>query len=88
MNECGCAPPDVFSFGVEPPDPDLGWTPCLTEDDCPWLCSDAGVDKAKDLCYAFDGIAWFEGSNPVQFDMFQNSEGFNESVTQITLADE
>jgi len=49
IRECGCAPSDVFSFGVEPPDPEVGWTPCLSEQDCPFLCSDAPGDKAKNL---------------------------------------
>lgn len=70
INECGCAPTDVFSFGVEPPDPEVGWTPCLTEDDCRFLCADAGQEKVKNLCHAFDGIEWWEGDN------FMNSSGF------------
>ncbi|KAL3936603.1 MAG: hypothetical protein SGARI_002484, partial [Bacillariaceae sp.] len=64
INECGCAPEDVFDFGVEPPDPSVGWTPCLTEDECPFLCGDAGFDNAKDLCLKFGGIgkgSWWDG---------------------------
>ena len=61
LTECGCAPGDVFSFGVEPPNLDLGWQPCLTEEDCRFLCADAGEEKAKNLCYSFGGIEWWEG---------------------------
>lgn len=57
LGECGCAPLDVFNFDLDPPE-----NPCRTEEDCPFLCSDAGTEKASQLCYAFPGdIKWWEG---------------------------
>lgn len=81
VTECGCAPVDVYSFGVDPPDLEVGWTPCLTEADCPFLCADAGPEKVKNLCHAFNGIDWWEDNG--LFDV--SGENFNESVTKITL---
>lgn len=85
LNECGCAPSDVFSFGVDPPDPDVGWTPCLTEDDCPYLCADAGKENAKNLCHKFDGIDWFEGANFMNWSLFQPSDDTVESKMNDTV---
>jgi hypothetical protein len=83
INECGCAPEDVYDFGVEPPDPSVGWTPCRTEEDCPFLCGDAGYEKAKDLCYAFGGI----GPGSLWDGMFFD-EDVNEVKAEIVLSDE
>ena len=98
MVECGCAPPDVHPFGNEPPDADAGWLPCKTTDDCPILCSDAGVEKARTACHAFakfddveSGIDYWEGQNWANFDFFSldNHEisGMEELIT-ITIYEE
>jgi hypothetical protein len=68
---------------VEPPDPSVGWTPCRTEEDCPFLCGDAGYEKAKDLCYAFGGI----GPGSLWDGMFFD-EDVNEVKAEIVLSDE
>jgi len=57
LAECGCAPEDVYTFGLDPPA-----KACQTEEDCPYLCNDAPGDAVKDLCNAFD-IEWWLGSN-------------------------
>ena len=92
MVECGCAPVDVHPFGNVPPNPDVGWTPCVTTEDCPLLCSDAGMEHVQNACYAFEqfpnvevGIDYFEGHNWANYNMFEEYGHFNSSKTQITI---
>ena len=85
MGECGCAPPDVYDFWLDPPNPDLGWTPCTTEDDCPWLCADAGEENAKNACHAFGGIDWWNGQNFVGHTAFVGGYDYNESNTKVRI---
>jgi len=59
LGECGCAPADVVILGgLDPPN-----GTCVDERDCPFLCGDAGLDKAQNLCNAFEGIEWWNGNN-------------------------
>jgi hypothetical protein len=57
--QCGCGPSDMYTFGW--PDPT---GPCLPGGDCPFLCEDAGVKYASNVCRNFPGnISWWEGKN-------------------------
>jgi hypothetical protein len=59
LAECGCGPSDMYTFGW--PDPT---GPCLPGGDCPFLCEDAGVKYASNVCRNFPGnISWWEGKN-------------------------
>ena len=78
LSECGCAPSYVYSWGL--PDPT---NVCATENDCPFLCSDAGMEKVKNLCHVFPGIHWWEGDNFMNMDLFDNK--FEASVLEIYL---
>lgn len=65
LGECGCAPSDVHTFGLDAPT-----KPCQTHDDCPFLCSDAPSSDFQSLCEAFEGIKWWEGQNFMGMDLF------------------
>lgn len=66
LAECGCGPSDMYTFGLPNPP-----GPCLPEGDCPYLCEDAGITYARNLCRAFPGnISWWQGQNVF------NSSGF------------
>ena len=72
-----------MSLTLEPPDPSVGWIPCRTEQDCPYLCGDAGYEKAKDLCYKFGGI----GPGSLWDGMFFD-EDVNEIKASIVVSEE
>lgn len=65
-------------LGWSPPNPEFGL-------DCPWLCSDAGEEKARNACHGFDGIEWFEGDNFTIMTTFFGGEGYNESLTRVNI---
>ena len=97
MVECGCAPSDVYPFGNEPPNADAGWTPCETTEDCPILCSDAGVDNARTACHGFanlegveSGIDYWEGQNWANFDFFSLDHNHldGEEIIKIAIYEE
>lgn len=46
---CNCNTVVVYPFGL----PTIPDTPCLTTEQCPLLCYDAGYDKARFACYGF-----------------------------------
>ena len=94
MMECGCGVlnPDTIPGNRGPKDPKVGWEPCITTDDCPFLCHDAGTDNARNLCHAFseqtdNGIDWWEGSNYYGFDVFAKNGNYNELNTDIIIFD-
>ena len=72
LGECGCAPDDVYTWGLDPP---MG--PCRTTEDCPFLCSDTGPAKSKNLCHAFGGPDWWTGDNFMGLDVFVNHQKTN-----------
>lgn len=67
LSECGCAPEDVHTFGLNPPNKS-----CDTGEDCRFLCEDAGLEQAQQLCKNF-GIEFWEGANVLQHDYFSDS---------------
>lgn len=78
LGECGCAPPDVYPFGLDPPTKS-----CQTQDDCPFLCSDVPDSDPQLLCEAFGGIRWFEGENFAGESLFHNP--FDDKVFELTI---
>jgi hypothetical protein len=66
LAECGCGPSDVYTFGLPEPT-----GPCLPESGCPFLCEDAGMEHALNICQSFPGgIAWWEGQNSFNISWF------------------
>lgn len=72
LGECQWAPADVFPWGLDPPT-----GPCRTEEDCPFLCADAGAAKAKNLCHAFGGVDWWSTRNFLGIDLFKSQQQTN-----------
>jgi len=56
VSQQGCAPDDVFTFGLENPT-----GPCKTKDDCQILCSDV-PEELPNLCDSFpgNGVEWWD----------------------------
>lgn len=79
LGECKCAPEDVVLYGLDPPK-----EACATEEDCPFLCGDAGKDKVVSLCRAFGGLDWWYGNNFVDWDLF-DAEGRVASQFEIYI---
>jgi hypothetical protein len=67
LGECGCAPLDVYPFGLDPPT-----HACRTQADCPFLCSDVPESDPLLLCQAFGGVEWWEGQNFLGIEVFHN----------------
>jgi hypothetical protein len=70
LAECGCGPPDMYTFGL--PDPTCPCDP--TNGTCPLLCEDAGPTYARNLCRAFPGnISYWEGQNVFNITFFNEN---------------
>jgi len=85
LGECGCAPDDVYDYGLGRP-----VKPCETPEDCPYLCGDA-TDKSavKKLCDAFPGgIEWWEGRNFLNFSIFDDSNPSQMADINIEILNE
>jgi hypothetical protein len=66
LDECGCGPSDMHT--IELPEPT---GPCLPGGGCPFLCEDAGLTYARNLCRAFPGnMSWWEGRNVFNVSLF------------------
>ena len=64
LGECGCAPLDIYPFGLDPPTKSR-----QNEEDCRFLCSDHPPENLQNLCKAF-GIEWWEGQNFLNLPLF------------------
>jgi len=82
LAECGCAPEDVYTFGLDPPK-----KACRTKEDCPYLCSDAPGEAVKDLCNAFD-IEWWLGDNFLNTTFFRDNHPLDNTPIVIEIYDE
>jgi hypothetical protein len=62
----GCGPSDMHTVRLTEPS-----GPCLPGDGCPFLCEDAGLAYARNLCRSLPvNISWWEGRNVFNASLF------------------